>query len=45
MPHRRFQGRTGTVSGKQGRAYVISVKDGNMAKTIVSRPEHLRPSE
>ncbi|MDP6098815.1 MAG: 50S ribosomal protein L21e [Candidatus Thalassarchaeaceae archaeon] len=43
MPHRRFQGRTGTISGKQGRAYVITVKDGNMTKTVVSRPEHLRP--
>ncbi|MBO57886.1 MAG: 50S ribosomal protein L21e [Euryarchaeota archaeon] len=45
MPHRRFQGRTGTISGKQGRAYVVSVKDGNKAKTVVSRPEHLRPAE
>lgn len=45
MPHRRFQGKTGTITGKQGRAYVVALKDGNMAKTIVSRPEHLRPVE
>ena len=45
MPHRRFQGKTGTISAKQGRAYVISVKDGNKAKIVVSRPEHLRPVE
>ena len=45
MPNRRFQGRTGTISAKQGRAYVVSVKDGNMAKLVVSRPEHLRPVE
>ena len=45
MPHRRFQGRTGVISGKQGRAYVVEVKDGNMDKTVISRPEHLRPVE
>ena len=43
MPHRRFQGRTGIISGKQGRALVVKVADGNMEKTVVSRPEHLRP--
>ncbi len=45
MPHRRFQGRTGKIQSKQGRAYVIAVKDGNMPKTLVCRPEHLRPVE
>ncbi|HJM13432.1 MAG TPA: 50S ribosomal protein L21e [Candidatus Thalassarchaeaceae archaeon] len=45
MPHRRFQGRTGVISGTQGRAYVIRVSDGNMPKTVVARPEHLRPIE
>tara|TARA_B100001123_G_scaffold244623_1_gene273520 strand:+ start:450 stop:650 length:201 start_codon:yes stop_codon:yes gene_type:complete len=45
MPHRRFQGRTGIISGKQGRALVVKVADGNMEKTVVSRPEHLRPIE
>ena len=45
MPHRRFQGQTGTITGKQGRAYVLAIKDGNMAKTIVARPEHLSPLE
>ena len=43
MPHRRFQGRTGIIAGKQGKAWVVSVKDGNMKKTVVARPEHLRP--
>ena len=43
MPHRRFQGRTGIIFGKQGRAFVVKVADGNMEKTVVSRPEHLRP--
>ena len=45
MPHRRFQGKTGIISGIQGRAYVVSVLDGDMQKTVVARPEHLRPIE
>ena len=43
MPHRRFQGRTGIITGTQGRAYVIKVLDGNMEKTVIARPEHLKP--
>ena len=42
MPHRRFQGRTGKIAGKQGRAYIVNFKDGNMKKTVVARPEHLK---
>ena len=42
MPHRRFQGKTGIIAGIQGRAYVVSVSDGDMQKTVVARPEHLR---
>ena len=42
MPNRRFQGRTGVICGKQGSAWVVSVKDGNKTKTVVARPEHLR---
>ena len=45
MPHRRFQGKTGVIAGIQGRAYVVSVSDGDMQKTVVARPEHLRPME
>lgn len=44
MPHNRFHGKTGTVVGNQGRAFVIKVRDGNKLKTVVSRPEHLRKS-
>ena len=40
MPHRRFHGRTGFIQ-KQGVAWVVSVKDGNMQEAI-ARPEHLR---
>tara|TARA_B100000214_G_C23385906_1_gene364899 strand:+ start:209 stop:409 length:201 start_codon:yes stop_codon:yes gene_type:complete len=45
MPHRRFQGKTGVISGTQGRAFVVKVSDGNMMKTVVARPEHLKPIE
>ena len=42
MPNIRFHGKTGTVIAIQGRAFVLSVKDGNKMKTVISRPEHLR---
>ena len=45
MPHRRFQGKTGISTGPQGRAYVVAVAEGNANKTVVARPEHLRPME
>lgn len=45
MPHRRFQGRTGFIKARQGRAWVVAVKDKDMAKTVIARPEHLKPLE
>ena len=45
MPHRRFNGRTGFIKKRQGVAWIVSVKDGNMQKTVIARPEHLRPLE
>ena len=45
MPHRRFQGRTGIIQKRQGKAWVVAVKDGNMKKTVVARPEHLKALE
>ncbi len=43
QPHKRFHGKVGTVLERRGRAYVVSVKIGNSSKTLISRPEHLRP--
>jgi large subunit ribosomal protein L21e len=43
MTHKRFQGLTGTVAGKQGDAFVLDVMHGNMPKTLVVRAEHLIP--
>ena len=45
MPHRRFQGVTGTVVAKQGRAFIVDVRDKNMPKTLIVRPEHLRSAD
>ncbi len=41
MTHKRFQGLTGTVRGKQGDAFVVDVLHGNMPKVLVVRAEHL----
>ncbi|NLX48711.1 MAG: 50S ribosomal protein L21e [Methanospirillum sp.] len=42
MPHRRFHGRTGRVIEQRGRAWMLSVRDGNAEKIIIARPQHLR---
>lgn len=42
QPHSRYHGRTGVVTERRGRAYVIEVRDGGVTKSIISRPEHLR---
>jgi large subunit ribosomal protein L21e len=43
MPHRRYQGRVGVIVAKRGRAYKVSVTQGNAVKEIIVRPEHLAP--
>lgn len=43
MPHRRFQGKVGVITGKRGRAYMINVTQGNATKEVIVRPEHLEP--
>lgn len=40
--HPRFNGRTGTVVGQQGRAFKVEIEDGDVTKTIVAVPAHLR---
>jgi len=44
MPHRRYHGKTGVISGKRDDAYEVKVTLGNKVKTIYVRPEHLRPT-
>ncbi len=43
MPHPRYHGKVGIVEGKRGRAYVIKLVEGGKMRTIIARPEHIRP--
>lgn len=43
MPHRRYHGKVATVVGKRGKAYILQLKVGSKMKTLIVRPEHLRP--
>ena len=39
--HPRFDGRTGTVIGKQGRAFKVEIVDGRKPKTLIVRAAHM----
>ena len=43
--HPRFNGHTGEVVGKQGRAFKVRIVDGGKEKTLIARPAHLRAQE
>ncbi len=45
MPHRRFHGLTGTVTGKRGEAYEVEVYLGRKKKILYVPPVHLRPMD
>ena len=38
----RIQGRTGTVEGRRGKAYMIKIKDSNKEKKFLIQPVHLK---
>ena len=42
MPHPRFQGKQATVIEKRGRAFLVSIVDGNKTKQLIAKPEHLK---
>ena len=42
MPHRRYHGKTGVITGIRGRCYLVAVKLGNSTKTLIIGKEHLR---
>ena len=44
MPHKRYHGRTGVITGLRGRAVVVDVGLGKATKSLIIRREHLRPS-
>ena len=45
MPHRRYQGFTGTIAGKRGGAYLVDVVVGSKQKQLIIRPEHLKKAK
>jgi len=42
MPHRRFHGKTGTVLGQRGRAWMLQIQDGDARKVVIARSQHLK---
>jgi large subunit ribosomal protein L21e len=40
--HPRFNGHTGEVIGRQGKAYKVRITDGGTDKTLIVKPAHLR---
>ncbi len=44
MPHRRYHGKVGLISGKRGKSYEVLVRVGGKVKKLYIRPEHLRPT-
>jgi large subunit ribosomal protein L21e len=42
QPHPRFHGKTGKITDKKGKAYIVSLTDGNKAKELIIRPDHLK---
>jgi large subunit ribosomal protein L21e len=43
--HPRFNGHTGEVTGKQGRAFKVQISDGGKEKVLIARPAHLRAQQ
>lgn len=42
IPHRRYQGISGKVIGRQGNAFKIAVKEGNAPRTLIVTAAHLK---
>jgi large subunit ribosomal protein L21e len=38
----RLQGRTGVVTGKKGKAYIVEIRDKNKLKKYIIKPIHLK---
>ena len=43
--HPRFNGQTGEIVGKQGRAFKVLIDDRGKEKTLIARSVHLRPQQ
>ena len=44
MPHRRYHGKTGEIIKKQGKAFIVAIRQGRATKKIIAAKEHLRLS-
>jgi large subunit ribosomal protein L21e len=42
LPHKRYQGKVGMVTGKRGRSYLVEIPFKKKVKTIITPPEHLK---
>ncbi|MGD2200371.1 MAG: 50S ribosomal protein L21e [Candidatus Bathyarchaeota archaeon] len=42
MPHKRFQGKVGTIVEKRGKAYVLDIPQRKTSKLVIAGPEHIR---
>lgn len=45
MPPAIYQGASGVVEGKQGKAYKVNLKKGKLAKTLIVSGIHLKQQE
>ena len=41
MPHPRYRGRSGIITGTRGNAYEVEILDGRMKKELIIPPVHL----
>jgi len=41
MPHKRFQGKVGTVIEKRGKSYVLELPQRKTSKYVIAGPEHI----
>jgi large subunit ribosomal protein L21e len=42
MPHKRFQGKVGTIVEKRGKAYILDIPQRKTSKFVIAGPEHVR---
>lgn len=41
VPHPRYNGRHGEIVKKQGKSYIVKIKDGRAVKTLIVNPVHI----
>jgi large subunit ribosomal protein L21e len=41
MPHKRYQGKVGTILEKRGKGLVVEIPEGNTSKVLMTLPPHI----